>query len=304
MSVRAAPTAIHARVDACRAGRDPTLVARLASGWVVMGDPQVLRGYCLLLPDPVVAHLNEMPPAGQTAFLADVARVGQAVLELTGALRINYAIFGNVEPALHAHVLPRYADEPVPLKATHPWSYDWSSARRYDAAVDGALQWQLHERLRRASGESSPVSSAAPGPASAQPGRIHHIDLTVSSLERSTPFYDAILTRAGYVRVADAEEGPLWRGDNQEIGLQAADAQGRTRPHHRYAPGLHHLALTAPSREAVDAYHAQLLALGATILDPPARYDRYLPGYYAVFFADADGLKLEYVYTPVTTPVS
>ena len=71
-----------------------------------MGDPQVLRGYCLLLPDPVVPHLNAMPATAQVAFLADMARLGQAVLEVTGALRINYAMFGNLEPALHAHVLP------------------------------------------------------------------------------------------------------------------------------------------------------------------------------------------------------
>ena len=52
-------TAIHRRVAACRAGADPTLVARLDSGWVVMGDPQVITGYCLLLPDPVDTALQE-----------------------------------------------------------------------------------------------------------------------------------------------------------------------------------------------------------------------------------------------------
>ena len=59
-------TAIHRRVAACRAGRDPTAVLRVPSGWVVMGDPQVLTGYCLLLPDPVVPHLNALPAAGQS----------------------------------------------------------------------------------------------------------------------------------------------------------------------------------------------------------------------------------------------
>ena len=104
-----------------------------------MGDPQVLRGYCLLLPDPVVPHLNAMTPAAQAAFLADVARLGQAVLELTGAIRINYALFGNLEPALHAHVLPRYSDEPESRRTEHPWAYDWSAAPRFDAARDGPL---------------------------------------------------------------------------------------------------------------------------------------------------------------------
>jgi diadenosine tetraphosphate (Ap4A) HIT family hydrolase len=140
-------TAIHRRVEACRAGSDPTAIARLPTGWAVMGDPQVLAGYCLLLPDPVVPHLNALAPAAQAAFLADVARLGQAVLELTDALRINYALFGNLEPALHAHVLPRFADEPEPLRAANPWAYDWAAARRFDPAVDGALQAALRERL-------------------------------------------------------------------------------------------------------------------------------------------------------------
>jgi len=140
-------TAIHRRVQACRAGADPTVIARLPAGWAVMGDPQVLAGYCLLLPDPVVPHLNALSPEMQAAFLADMARLGQAVHELTGALRINYALFGNVEPALHAHVVPRYTDEPEPLRAAHPWAYDWAAARRFDPAVDGALQAALRERL-------------------------------------------------------------------------------------------------------------------------------------------------------------
>ncbi len=140
-------TAIHRRVEACRAGCDATMIMRLPSGWAVMGDPQVLAGYSLLLPDPVVPHLNAMAPAAQAHFLADMARLGQAVLEVTGALRINYAMFGNLEPALHAHVFPRYADEPAQLRTAHPWAYDWSVARRFDEARDRALLAALRTRL-------------------------------------------------------------------------------------------------------------------------------------------------------------
>jgi len=142
-------TAIHRRVAACRAGEDPTLIARLDAGWAVMGDPQVIDGYCLLLPDPVVPHLNALRPAGQAAFLADMARLGQAVLELTGAVRINYAMFGNLEPALHAHVFPRRADEPDALRTAQPWAWDWKSARAFDTARDGALLAALGARLGR-----------------------------------------------------------------------------------------------------------------------------------------------------------
>ncbi len=72
------------------------------------------------------------------------------------------------------------------------------------------------------------------------------------------------------------------------------------RPHDRYAPGLHHLAWRAETREDVDRFHALLQEIGATILDAPADYPQYNSGngYYAVFFTDADGLKLEYAWTP------
>jgi diadenosine tetraphosphate (Ap4A) HIT family hydrolase len=142
-------TAIHRRVEACREGREPTCIARLASGWAVMGDPQVLRGYCLLLPDPVVAQLNVMSHEAQAAFLADMARLGRAVLDVTGAVRINYAMFGNLEPALHAHVFPRYETEPPELGTAHPWAYDWSAAARFSSQSHGLLLREIGVRLGR-----------------------------------------------------------------------------------------------------------------------------------------------------------
>jgi diadenosine tetraphosphate (Ap4A) HIT family hydrolase len=143
-------TAIHRRVAACRAGTDLTCVARLGSGWAVLGDPQVLRGYCLLLPDPVVPHLQALALPAQQAFLADMARLGQAVYEELRPVRVNYALFGNVEPALHAHVLPRHADEPPHLFQAHPWVYDWNAAPRFDQSRDGALIKALRDRLMAA----------------------------------------------------------------------------------------------------------------------------------------------------------
>lgn len=136
-------TAIHRWVGAARAG-DPTVVARMPSGWAVMGRQQVLRGYCLLLPDPVVPDLNALDAVARDRFMSDLGRLGQAVLEATGALRINYAIFGNLEPALHAHVHPRYVDEPVELRTQNPWAYDWSHAPAFSVEAYG----ELRDRIR------------------------------------------------------------------------------------------------------------------------------------------------------------
>ena len=147
MTERASLTAIHRLVERCRAADLPAAVARLPSGWVVMGERQVFPGYCLLLPDPVVAHLNVLAAGGRDQFLSDMARVGDALLMCTGALRINYAMFGNLEPALHAHVFPRYADEPAATCTAQPWGLDWSAAPEFSPARHGDLKRRIAAQL-------------------------------------------------------------------------------------------------------------------------------------------------------------
>lgn len=142
-------TAIHRRVNRLRAGEDPTCISRLASGWAVLGEQQFLRGYALLLPDPVVGTLNELHGAMRSRVLADAALLGDALLEVTGALRINYAVFGNLEPALHVHVVPRYSNEDPALRTAHPWSYDWDAAARFDVTRDAPLLTALRGALER-----------------------------------------------------------------------------------------------------------------------------------------------------------
>lgn len=143
-------TAIHRMVGACQSGTYSPLIARLSSGWAVLGQSQFLRGYSLLLPDPVVPHLNAMPSLHREQFLKDMAHLGDAVLKVTGALRINYAMFGNVEPALHAHVIPRYTDEAPELKTAHPWAYDWSQAPQFDVQRDSELLQAIQAALQHA----------------------------------------------------------------------------------------------------------------------------------------------------------
>jgi diadenosine tetraphosphate (Ap4A) HIT family hydrolase len=112
-----------------------------------MGERQVFAGYCLLLPDPVVAHLNVLEGLERTQFLADMARVGDAVLAATGAVRINYALFGNAEPALHAHVFPRQADEAPDIRTAQPWALDWQAAPQFSPLLHGELQGRIASYL-------------------------------------------------------------------------------------------------------------------------------------------------------------
>ncbi|MCW2979392.1 MAG: Glyoxalase/bleomycin resistance protein/dioxygenase [Solirubrobacterales bacterium] len=131
---------------------------------------------------------------------------------------------------------------------------------------------------------------------------IDHVDLVVSSLERSLPFYEGLLRPLGYVDVGDivGEEGErvvylsrhLTDGSiglrQRHSGLDTAD---------RYAIGLHHLAFSAVSRQTVEEIADRARDAGAEIESGPREYD-YTPGYYAVFIHDPDGIKLEFVHRP------
>lgn len=116
-------TLIHKRVELAREGKNPTVICRMPSGWAVLSDQQYLRGYSILLADPVVGYLNELDPAGRSRFLLDMALLGDALLEATGAYRINYSILGNTDAALHAHVHPRYLSEAEDLRKGLPFEY-------------------------------------------------------------------------------------------------------------------------------------------------------------------------------------
>jgi diadenosine tetraphosphate (Ap4A) HIT family hydrolase len=142
-------TAIHHLVVAAREGKEPRVAAKLTSGWVLFGERQFVRGYVLLLPDPVAPSLNALGAQERSQFMVDMARLGDALLKVTNALRINYAILGNVEPALHAHVIPRYADEPEAQRLAHPWTYDWDAAPLFDRADQATLGDALRRELTR-----------------------------------------------------------------------------------------------------------------------------------------------------------
>jgi glyoxylase I family protein len=135
-------------------------------------------------------------------------------------------------------------------------------------------------------------------------GVIHHLDLTVRNPEKSFPFYDAVLTALGYRLASKSERGFDWNLESpfgtHSIGIVRASQHGAAIQHDRYAPGLHHVAWGVESRSAVDTMHDVVRGIGATVLDAPADYPQYNNGngYYAMFFADPDGLKLECVFTP------
>jgi len=136
-------------VAIARRGANDKVIARMASGWAVMGDVQFLPGYCVLLPDPVVPTLNDLNESRRDEYLRDMVRLGDAMLRVTSAERINYEILGNSAPELHAHLFPRYATEPPDLRTGPVWFYDWEAAPPFDPVTHRPLL----DALRKALGE-------------------------------------------------------------------------------------------------------------------------------------------------------
>lgn len=126
---------------------------------------------------------------------------------------------------------------------------------------------------------------------------VEHIDLTVNDVARSRAFYDKVLGELGF-RKYEGDDYIHWANAQMTLAIRGASAPNRAAHFDRYRVGLHHLALRARSRADVDAFHAFLLREKITVLDAPAEYPQYGQNYYAVFFADPDGVKLELVHFP------
>lgn len=139
------------QVEAARAGMETALICQVPSGWVVLCAMQYLSGYCILLPDPVVPSLNDLTHQQRARYLCDMSIVGDALLEATEAHRINYAILGNSDRALHAHIVPRYLHEPDQFRWNTPWSYpqDIMDSTLFNFDRDKDLMLKINNALRK-----------------------------------------------------------------------------------------------------------------------------------------------------------
>jgi glyoxylase I family protein len=125
-----------------------------------------------------------------------------------------------------------------------------------------------------------------------------HVDLVCSDVERSIAFYEQVLGPLGLGNAAvfEGERGEsihylrFPRPGSGSIGLRQAFEE---QDFGLYAPGLHHVAFAVESRADVDSAHAAAVAVGADVLHAPREFPQYHPDYYATFFLDPDGFRVE-----------
>ena len=122
-----------------------------------------------------------------------------------------------------------------------------------------------------------------------------HVDLVCRDLERSVAFYRDVLG-LGEPALFEGERGELihyLRFPAQGSGSLGLRQALEEQPFELYAPGLHHVAFAVDSRSDVDAAHTTAVALGATVLHAPREWPQYRSDYYATFFLDPDGFRVE-----------
>ena len=127
---------------------------------------------------------------------------------------------------------------------------------------------------------------------------IDHLVLRVGNFTRSKRFYDAVLGFLGFKLKYEFADAAGWSNGKTLFWIGAADAQGRKRRYRIGDIGFHHYAFELARRGDVDALGAFLEKIKARIVDRPAEYPDYGKGYYAVYFLDPDGMKLEGMYFP------
>lgn len=139
---------ISNRVARIKAGNDPELIAKMPSGYAILGkyQPDAITGCCMLLPKAVVPSPNDLSHADRAQFFADLVLLGDAIMQVTGSERINYLVLCNQVPELHGHCVPRFDAEDQTKRMQGPFeAYDFGTARVADA---NGMDKELHTNLK------------------------------------------------------------------------------------------------------------------------------------------------------------
>ena len=122
-----------------------------------------------------------------------------------------------------------------------------------------------------------------------------HIKLMVSDFQKSKEFYGKLFDYLDYKQVAEKESVIAWVTP-EGFGIWVAQADISDYEYKLGSPGMHHFCFKAESKQAVNDLYEFLLKENVLVFDKPAAYPQYTKNYYAVYFADPDGIKLEWAY--------
>ncbi len=126
---------------------------------------------------------------------------------------------------------------------------------------------------------------------------VHHVIVNVRDLGRSRGFYEWLMPRLGYAAIWELPDSVGFMGPIGSFWIKQSAPEFAADTFHKDRVGLCEVAFRANTREEVDALGRDLQARGVVLIEGPRDYD-YVPGYYAVFFPDPDGMKLELVHLP------
>ena len=121
MSQPEAKCGICAGIENIRAGKAPNFIAELDHSYVVLGDAQFYRGYCILLAKHHARELFQLPRDAGRGLFDEIRSVGEAIFNIVKPLKLNYECLGNLEPHVHWHILPRYQSEEEKLRHAPIW---------------------------------------------------------------------------------------------------------------------------------------------------------------------------------------
>ena len=100
-------------IAAIKAGTFTGLVAELPSSYMILGDAQYYRGYCILFAKRHVTEMYLMPPDEARALFDEVRLAAQAIAAVTNPWKMNYECLGNTEAHVHWHLFPRYESDEI-----------------------------------------------------------------------------------------------------------------------------------------------------------------------------------------------
>lgn len=128
---------------------------------------------------------------------------------------------------------------------------------------------------------------------------IEHITITCNDLPRCKEFYDLLMEKLGMRRFLEQNVVVGYIAPNGfRFFISQADDDPKNKTFDSYSAGLHHLSFKAESRQQVDELGEFLKANGVEIIEGPKLYPHYDKNYYAVFFRDPNGIKLEMTHLP------